>query len=110
MDDREQRIVFNEALFREVNERVRELEASPGEPMDTILCVCECGDETCTQRIELTLGEYDLLRRNAARFAVVPGHEASPDVEVVVERSERFTVVEKTAAAARLARRLDPRG
>lgn len=42
----------------------------------------------------MTLHEYEQLRQNPLRFAVLPGHEIA-DIEEVVERNERFLVVEK---------------
>ena len=70
--------------------------------------LCECGDAGCSQRVFLTLGEYEAVRSNAIRFAVVPGHEI-PDVERVVEQNERFAVVEKLEEGARIATERDPR-
>ncbi len=109
MDEREQRIVANEALFREVNERVQELQTSfGGGANDQLAAVCECGDERCTERLSLDYAAYEKLRSNPATFAVVPGHEV-PDVEHVVARHGSYLVVEKAPEAARLAAELDSR-
>src|SRR5690349_13222945 len=102
MDERERRVVENEALFREVNERVREIDegfgggGSPG-------AFCECGDAGCTQRVDVTPEEYARVRSDPRAFVVLPGHEL-PDVEEVVDRNERFVVVRKRGEAASLAR------
>ncbi len=87
---RDERVGRNEALFREVNERIKELAAVEGD-FDFL---CECGDERCTVPIAMTVDEYEAVRADPRRFAVVPGHDTA-DVERVVERNERFAVVEK---------------
>lgn len=84
----------NEALFREVNERIDQLHDELGGAR-TFEIVCECGDAACIERFNITDADYEQLRRDVHRFAVVPGHERS-DVEQVVERRKAYNVVEKT--------------
>ena len=103
---REERLAKNEALFREVNERVKELAVS--ELSDRSDVLCECSDANCLATIELTVGEYEAVRAHGTRFALTPGHEDA-SVETVVERTERFLVVEKRDEAADVAQDLDPR-
>ena len=55
---------------------------------------CECGYEACDTSVQLTLPEFTTVRANARRFAVLPGHEI-PEMETVVERYDRYRVVEK---------------
>ena len=94
-------------MFRAINERIRELagrfEQAADEP---IAFVCECADETCVERVPLTVQQYDDIRAIPARFAVVPGHEATPLVERVIYRSDDFVVVRKIGLAADIAREL----
>ena len=109
MEERARRVGENEALFREVNERVREVAESFSVVSEYADFVCECGDGVCTKRIAMTLAEYELVRSDPRRFVIVDGHEA-PAVERVVERGERFSVVEKDAGEpAALAVETDPR-
>ena len=96
----------NEALFREVNERVDEVSATA--TLDSIDFICECGNADCTEAIALTPSEYERVRADPLLFAVVPGHEI-PDVEEVVSESKRFYVVRKHEGEARIARITDPR-
>jgi len=100
----EERVARNEALFREVNERVEGL-AGDSPRIDF---VCECGDLDCLERLELTRTTYEQVRSDPRRFVVAPGHE-NPDVERVVARLEGYLVVEKVAEAARVAVEHDPR-
>ena len=94
MSSREERIGLNEAVFREVNERIEALAQTfelKGEPLDL---VCECGDAACVQRITMSREEYEQLRSNAHHFAVYTGHEI-PDVEEVVQRKKGYDIVSK---------------
>jgi hypothetical protein len=89
---------MNEALFREVNERIDQLQEDLG-GANTFDIVCECGTAACTERFRITSDDYRALREDVHRFAVVPGHER-PEVErTVVERSG-YIVVEKTDPGA----------
>jgi hypothetical protein len=105
-----ERAARNQSLYREVNERVKAI----NEAFDGLLplgdWICECAKEDCSERLSLTHGEYEYLRADGARFAVVPDDaHVFPEVEDVVERHERYWVVEKTGVAAELAERVDPR-
>ncbi len=107
--DRAQRIGFNEAVFREVNERLEDVNRAFGMVTETIEVVCECGDLHCAERILMGVPEYEALRARPDLFAVVPGHEI-PDVEDVVERRGAYDVVEKHPGEPRaVAEETDPR-
>lgn len=98
----------NEVLFREVNERIKEVN-EPVAPGDRSDYLCECGNRDCTEPVALTLVEYEQLRSEPTHFAVVSGHIA-PDVEHVIAENDRYVVVEKSSpAAARIAIERDPR-
>jgi hypothetical protein len=100
------RFARNEAIFREVNERVADVTDS--EARMTIF-LCECGNLDCIEEIPLTDEEYVKLRSNPATFAVVPGHVLE-DVETVIEETDRFQVVEKHPREAAIAEATDPNG
>jgi hypothetical protein len=102
----QQRLAMNEALFREVNERIREISDSFGQDDSTYDFLCECSDPTCTKRVVLTRAEYEEVRSDATRFVVAKGH-AMPEIETVVERAKDHVVVEKEGAAADVAIHLD---
>ena len=103
-DVQRERAARNQSLFREVNERIEELSSSATFPR----FICECADESCDETIPLTLEEYERVRSDATRFAVLPGHEL-PSLESVVEATGRYVVVAKLGAGGRVAARLDPR-
>jgi hypothetical protein len=110
LDERARRVVSNETLFREVNERVKELEERFGADEPTMQFVCECGDAACADRISLTPDEYESVRADPTHFAVASGHEL-PDLETLVVVTDRYAVIAKPAGAiAQLAAERDPRG
>jgi nitrate reductase alpha subunit len=103
---REERLAANEALFREVNERIKAIvDQFQTQALDI---VCECVKDDCALTISLSNGEYDQLRSSGTHFAVVPGHE-EPEIEVVVQRQKNYFVVEKVGVAAQVAEQLDRR-
>jgi hypothetical protein len=108
MDARETRLAQNESLFREINERVRDLAASHGSDEHLYTFFCECSNTDCTLQVELTTAAYEAVRADPTRFVVAVGHEL-PEIERVVERNEGWWVVQKQDDAAKLARELDPR-
>ena|SRR5436190_2887443 len=107
MTTRAERQGRNEALFREVNERIAELNAAfQVDGRSDFLC--ECRREECTKPVSISLEEYEDVRRSPTHFFVVPGHEDDA-VERVVARNERYVTVEKSGDAAEEAEELDPR-
>jgi len=111
MESDRQRRARNEALFREVNERVEEvssrLSALEAESALTGF-VCECSREDCTDLVEVTYAQYEAVRSDPRRFLLRPGHE-DLDVDRVVERHPGFLVVEKFGEASEVAIERDPR-
>jgi len=107
MDETTIRKARTESAFREVNERIAE-NARRFESGSTEF-ICECGDPQCTERVEATLGEYEEVRDQGATFMLAPGH-GDRSIERVLERRDRFMIVEKVNAAARsIVQRLNPR-
>lgn len=86
-------IARNQALFREVNERINEI-AGDYSVNGGFEILCECASSECRERIELTQTEYERLRRIPIRFAVLRGHDI-PAIERVVEENDRFVTIEK---------------
>lgn len=92
MDSIAERIALNEALFREVNENI--LKASNDGRHPDAQFVCECGERNCEERVTLTVDQYRRARADELHFFCKPGHEI-PLTEEVVERHDRYVVVEK---------------
>ena len=96
----EERLARNEVMFRAINERIRDLARRFDVASEPVAFICECSDETCVEKVSLSLDQYDEMRALPARFAVMPGHEATPLVERVVFRSPGFVLVRKIGVAA----------
>ncbi len=109
MDERKRRIGLNEAVFREANERIEELNKTFATLTDELVLVCECGYGDCTEKISMSVEAYEELRGDPAHFAIVRGHEIV-DVEHVVAEREGYDVVRKDDGVARqIAEVTDPR-
>lgn len=85
-----ERLAHNQSLFREINERVKEV----AEPEERIRFVCECSHVGCEATIELSRTEYDMVRSEATHFVVAAGHNL-PEIEQVVAAHNGYLVVEK---------------
>ena len=111
LDSWRERESGTQARSREHNESTTLARASAptnaDRPMNSFRC--ECGDQSCTSAIRLTLAEYESVRGYATRFAIARNHE-NPESEQLIEEHERFAVVETVSGeAVKLARRSDPR-
>src|SRR6266542_2803379 len=99
-----------ESLYREVNERMNEVNAQRASfdlPQDVI---CECAQPECSELIAITSLEYDTLRSHATWFLIAPLDEHFfPELERVVAQDVHYWVVERHRKAGELAEKLDPR-
>ena len=91
---RQDRFVENERLFRIANEGLRERVEDIVEPNQSIPFLCECIDETCMARIELTRKEYAMARSDDEWFVIARGHPIL-DGERIVEEEEHYFIVTK---------------
>ena len=105
--ERARRIGLNEAMFREINERLEALAERSSAHFGELDLVCECGYRDCAERITLTTNEYRELRSDPLLFVVLPGHEI-PNVEDVVQQAVGSLIVRKhEGPAAAIARATD---
>lgn len=108
-DGQARRVGLNEALFRQVNEEIRNLTSTFGTEDGTMTVVCECGDAGCTEQLEVGIADYERVRGDSRLYIVASGHDF-PELESVVERRERWDVVRKREGVpAQVARETDPR-
>ena len=84
------RIAQTELFFRSVNE---EIAANDGHGLTLFLC--ECGNPSCAESLELTAVALQHLHAEDGLFVVLPGHEIS-DLETVVDRYDGYLVVRRT--------------
>jgi hypothetical protein len=90
--------VKNEQAARAYNNRRLQFELEDDACAEPVPFLCECGDESCAEAMELTPDDFMSIHSAPNRFAVLPGHVLG-DVEWVVETGERWWVVEKRPSA-----------
>ena len=84
-----------QSLFRDVNERVREINLAFADFVPLGDWVCECADPACAERIGLTGAEYEAVRGDSTTFAVAPTDDhVFEQIEDVIDRSDRYWIVQ----------------
>ena len=110
MDPGQRRKAENEAVFREVNERIEGLQRtfalSADEPLQI---VCECDRIRCAETLHVTVEVYERVRVDSASFLVKPGHEDESVEEVVASGSDYVIVRKRPGEPRRVAAETDPR-
>ncbi len=103
----ERRLVENEVIFRELNQKVVEnltelkdlalthdqAELAP-DTTEPILFYCECSDIQCSKRIALSPEEYEKIHKHSRNFVTASGHH-EPEIERVVKSTAEYDIVEK---------------
>jgi hypothetical protein len=108
-DERARRVGANEALFRQVNERIEGLNETFATVTDDFEVICECENLWCIEQIRVSRAVYEQTRARSDRFIVKPGHETE-GVEFIIESCQQFVIVEKRAGERkRVAEETDPR-
>jgi hypothetical protein len=109
--------VRHRLLLREVNDRIRELNASFGTKSGSYELICECAREECAQRIKVHASVYERARNKPGRFVAAPGtlfvvadgHEFD-EIEGVVEHHGGCLLVDNRGRAGVAARAADSSG
>jgi len=96
------RVAKNESVFREVNNRIRDVADRLAFGDTGWQFICECSRVGCTQQLVLTLAQYGEVRASDRHFAIAPEHH-EPEYERVVERRDHYWVVEKLGEAGLIA-------
>jgi hypothetical protein len=102
------RVARNQALFRSVNERIESSNERFGVTLERAEFLCECADQHCMERVTLTLGRYEEVRRVPTHFIVIPSH-VYREFERVVEQVDAYVVVETFGEAGKESLKLDER-
>ena len=100
-----ERLARNQVLFREVNERLREMMLD--HLADLTEFQCECSNPECTETVPLWVAEYERVRSRPNQFVIVPDHDLA-QIERAVWVCDRFFVVAKTKGSD-YAAKTDPR-
>jgi hypothetical protein len=102
LGSREERIAYNEAWCRNLNERMAKW---MGSGVSTEGFRCECWRVGCEERIQLSGEEWREVRSQANRFAVAPEHIAA-DLEAVVKEYPHLWLIEKRGEAGGVVEKL----
>jgi hypothetical protein len=107
---REVKAAKNQSLFREVNERLKEVGQHTQSVANEEDAICECANDECSERLSISQAAYESVRKNPTWFIVLPSDDhVFPDVERVVKEEAGYWVVEKVDQAAVVAAKFDPR-
>jgi 5-bromo-4-chloroindolyl phosphate hydrolysis protein len=99
--DREVRAARNQALFRAVNEKLRELNQAFSQVTETYAIACECADTTCVLTLHISMQNYLDVRAHPSRFVVLTDH-VYLDVERIVGGHDGYVVVEKNVDVSKV--------
>lgn len=80
------------ALYREVNDRIRDVNEQLAVGPAAFEVMCECGRAECHLRVAVPFSTYDEVRSARGRFLVAAGHE-HPELERVVHEEPGFRIV-----------------
>jgi hypothetical protein len=109
-EERAARGARTQSMHRDLNERVREINGVFSDVLPLGGWMCECANDECTTRVELSTAEYEAVRAVPTRFIVAPkDRHAFSEIEHVTKQTDRYWVVEKDGDAAELAARADHR-
>jgi hypothetical protein len=107
------RVAANQHAFRQANARI----ADGGDHIadgEFFPLLCECPETGCVEIARLTRSEYEAVRADGRTFFVVPGHEITAvegvEVSQVLEKFDRYSVMEKIGEAGAIAEQLDSTG
>jgi hypothetical protein len=95
MATREQRLAQNQENFRDANKRLGEVVSRAELDVNIIPFLCECADEFCLDRIELSLSQYEDAHVLPDSYVILPGHPRI-EGEEVLEHLGTFLVVQKS--------------
>ena len=102
------RAAKNEILLRDYNERIKAHHKWVGSALPE--WACECTNTNCPEPVLLSIEEYEAIRAEPTHFLVSPdGEHVDPRIERVVQREERYWVIEKVGVGAAVAEAFDPR-
>ena len=102
---REERIAYNEAWSRTLNQQKANMAAGK---RGMAGFRCECWQPSCNERVPLSGDHWKLVRAKPNRFAVAPHHVAEGS-EAVIETFRQFWLIEKFGEAGAVAEELaDP--
>ena len=96
MGIREERLAQNQEDLRVANERLIDMLDHGALNSRIVPFLCECADDECLGRVELTLAQYEDAHVLPDTYVILRGHPRIEDEEVLEEHGG-FMVVQKGA-------------
>jgi hypothetical protein len=94
MNGRQERLVQNQQNFRYANERLQDIVGEANLDGKVVPFLCECADESCLGRIDLTLADYDEAHLLLDSYIILSGHPRVRGEEVAEDRG-LYEIVQK---------------
>jgi hypothetical protein len=94
MDGREETLVMNQQQFRYANERLQDIIGEANLDEEVVSFICECADEYCLGRIDLTLADYDAAHLLSDSYIILAGHPRVENEDVAEDRGT-YEIVQK---------------
>lgn len=114
------RLAENQVVFRKANEQLKvlidelsDLPVQRGEDIygfdrdEKFQFFCECSDEKCRMRIELSYDDYEKIHERKDTFAIIDGHDVR-EIEDVIRRIGDYSVVRKLQVSSQTVEKLNP--
>jgi hypothetical protein len=70
---------MNQTRFREANECLHDVVEDKPSPMQRVPFLCECADDDCMGRVEVTLTEWEDVASKPNQYVMEAGHQRSED-------------------------------
>jgi len=93
--DRDRRREENQKMFRR-DEWLHDATVTAGYAPAPVPFLCECADEDCLGRIELTPSQWEVVAAAPNHYVLLPGHPRS-EAEKVVGSIREYEVARKAA-------------
>lgn len=97
MKSRKAKLVENQDMSRSANGRLQDVAGRTVEDGMVIPFLCECADDGCMGRVEITIDDYFIAHLDSNNYVIVPDHRRI-DGEVIVRDHGHYEVVMKAAA------------
>jgi hypothetical protein len=78
----------NQKLFRHGNESLHDAAVDAGYETAPVPFLCECADDDCLGRVEVTLSQWELVANEPNHYLMIAGHLRGEGEEVVGSMGE----------------------
>lgn len=93
----EDKLAQNQDMTRSANERLQDVAGRIAEDGQVIAFLCECADEACLGRVEMSFDDYFIAHLDSNQYVVMPGHALIDGQSLVADRGQ-YEVLSKAAA------------